>query len=992
MSSSAPRRALRGRHRECEALDRLLTRAKAGESQVVVLRGEAGVGKSALVDHLVAGAAGCQVLRAVGVESEMELAFAGLHQLCMPLMGHLEHLPGPQRDALAVAFGLTAGSVPDRFLVGLAVLSLLAEAAEERPLVCVVDDAQWLDQVSAQTLAFVGRRLLAERVALVFAVRTSASSSSSSDDPLRGLRELPIRGLRDDDARALLDSVVPGRLDERVRDRIVAETRGNPLALLELPRGLTAADLAGGFGRPDARPLASQIEQSFLRRIEALPAATQRLLLAAAAEPVGDVSLLWRVADRLGIGPDAAAAAEAAGLVEFGTRTRFRHPLVRSAAYRAADLAQRQDVHRALAEATDPASDPDRRAWHRAHAAVEPDEAVAAELERSAGRAQARGGLAAAAAFLKRATELTPDPAARGARAVAAAQATFEAGAPDAALELLAAAEMGPLDELRRGRLARLRGQIVFARRRGGDALPLLLDAAKVLERVDAGQAREAYLEAIGSAVFAGRLGGRGGVRQVAEAARAAGRDPRPPSPSNSPPAPPSPSNTPLNPSQPGDTPLNPSQPGDTPLDPCSPADTSLAPPQPGDTPLDPRSPTDTSLSPPRLADALLDGLATRFAEGYVAGAPLLKRVLRAFRQQAGHDRDAVMRWLWLTWLAAGDMWDDETWHELTTHALQAARETGALNFLPLALTYRAAAHVHAGDFEAAAALIAESDAITEATRNSPLAYASLLLLVWRGSDPGAAALVESNVRDATTWGEGRAIGLGHYLNAVLHNGLGRYETALASAQQSGEHEDLGVHGFSLVELVEAAARCDTPEVAAPALRRLEEQAGASGTSWARGVLARSKALLTEGPAADPLYREAIDHLQRSRIAVHLARTHLVYGEWLRRENRRLDARRHLRTAYEMLHRFGARAYAERARRELAATGEPVLQDSTEAPQVLTNQEAQIARLAADGKTNSQIGAELFISPRTVEWHLRKVFIKLDVDSRNKLRGALSGS
>ncbi|MGR6921908.1 helix-turn-helix transcriptional regulator [[Actinomadura] parvosata] len=956
MSSSAPRRALRGRHRECEALDRLLTRAKAGESQVVVLRGEAGVGKSALVEYLVAGAAGCQVLRAVGVESEMELAFAGLHQLCMPLMGHLEHLPGPQRDALAVAFGLTAGSVPDRFLVGLAVLSLLAEAAEERPLVCVVDDAQWLDQVSAQTLAFVGRRLLAERVALVFAVRTSASAS---DDALRGLRELPVKGLRDDDARALLDSVVPGRLDERVRDRIVAETRGNPLALLELPRGLTAADLAGGFGRPDARPLASQIEQSFLRRIEALPAATQRLLLAAAAEPVGDVSLLWRVAERLGIGPDAAAAAEAAGLVEFGTRTRFRHPLVRSAAYRAADLAQRQDVHRALAEATDPGSDPDRRAWHRAHAAVEPDEAVAAELEHSAGRAQARGGLAAAAAFLKRATELTPDPAARGARAIAAAQATFEAGAPDAALELLAAAEMGPLDELRRGRLARLRGQIVFARRRGGDALPLLLDAAKELERVDEGQAREAYLEAIGSAIFAGRLGGRGGVRQVAEAARAARHAPRPPSPSDVPPSPPS---------------------------------LADVPPSPSNVPLTPPSPSNAPPSPPRLADALLDGLATRFAEGYVAGAPLLKRALRAFRRQAGHDRDAVMRWLWLTWLAAGDIWDDETWHELTTHALQAARETGALNFLPLALTYRAAAHVHAGDFEAAAALIAESDAITEATRNSPLAYASLLLLVWRGSDPGATALVESNVRDATTWGEGRAIGLGHYLNAVLHNGLGRYESALASAQQAGEHEDLGVYGFSLVELVEAAARCDTPEAAAPALRRLEEQAGASGTSWARGVLARSKALLTEGHAADPLYREAIDHLQRSRIAVHLARTHLVYGEWLRRENRRLDARRHLRTAYEMLHRFGARAYAERARRELAATGEPVLQSTAEAPQVLTNQEAQIARLAADGKTNSQIGAELFISPRTVEWHLRKVFIKLDVDSRNKLRGALSGS
>ena len=506
----------------------------------------------------------------------MELAFAGLHQLCVPMMGHLDRLPGPQRDALAIAFGLSTGSAPDRFLVGLAVLSLLAEVDEEQPLVCVVDDAQWLDRVSAQTLAFVARRLLAERVAVVFAVR--GPTLGPGDDQLVGLPELVVRGLRDDDARALLDSVVPGRLDERVKDRIVAETRGNPLALLELPRGLTTAELAGGFGRPDARPLASQIEQSFLRRIGSLPAATQRLLLAAAAEPVGDVSLLRRVAERLAIGADAAAAAEAAGLIEFGTRVRFRHPLVRSAAYRAASPGDRQDVHRALAEATDPESDPDRRAWHRAHAAVEPDEAVAGELERSADRARARGGVAAAAAFLKRATELTPDPASRGARAMAAAHANFEAGSPEAAPELLAAAELGPLDELQRARLARLRAQIVFARRRGRDAVPLLVDAADRLERLGDGQAREAYLEALGAAVFAGRLHGPSGLREVAEAARA-------------------------------------------------------APPGP---------------QPPRLIDVLLDGLATRFTEGYVAGAPSLRRALQAFRRDAGRNENDIMRWFWL--------------------------------------------------------------------------------------------------------------------------------------------------------------------------------------------------------------------------------------------------------------------------------------------------------------------------------------------------------
>ncbi|MEV4318188.1 AAA family ATPase [Actinocrispum sp. NPDC049592] len=920
MSGSDRRRGLRGRRGECAALDRLLTDTRSGRSQVLVLRGEAGIGKSALVDYLVGTATGCQIARTGGVESEMELAFAGVHQLCAPVMGYLDRLPAPQRDALAVAFGMSTGSAPDRFLVGLAVLNLLAEGTEDGPLVCVVDDAQWLDRVSAQTLAFVARRLLAERVALVFAVRESALGPG--DDQLAGLPELVVHGLRDADARALVDSAVLGRVDERVKDRIVAEARGNPLALLELPRGLTGTELAGGFARPDVRPLASQIEESFLRRIASLPAAAQRLLLVAAAEPVGDVPLLRQAAALLGIGTQAEAAAETAGLIEFDALVRFRHPLVRSAAYRAADPADRRDVHRALAEATDPGSDPDRRAWHRAHAAVEPDEAVASELERSADRAQARGGVAAAAAFLTRAAGLTPDPATRATRAVAAAQATFEAGAYDTALELLAAAEMATLDELQRGRLARLRAQIVFARRRGGDAVPLLLDAAGRLAGQDDGQAREAYLEALGSAIFAGRLLGAGGVRQVAEAARAALRAPQPPSP----------------------------------------------------------------------ADALLDGLAARYAEGYVEGAALLKQALSLFRRDAGRDNDDIMRWLWLAWPVAADMWDDETWYELSTHAVHAARETGALNFLPLALTYRAAVHVHAGEFDLASTLVEESDAITKATGNSPLAYASLLLVAWRGEDARAVDEIEAMYLWATTWGEGRAIGSGNYLIALLHNSRGQYQAALASAQRACEHDDLAGFGFSLVELIEAGARGDAPQQAAAALELLEQQATASGTDWARGVLARSRALLSQGQAADLLYREAIERLARSRVAVYLARTHLVYGEWLRRENRRLEAREQLRTAYEMLNRFGATAFADRARRELLATGESVRQRAVEVREVLTAQEAQIARLAGDGRTNAEIGAELFVSARTVEWHLRKVFTKLEVNSRKELRGALTGT
>jgi DNA-binding CsgD family transcriptional regulator len=909
---------LLGRRSECESLDRLLEDVRGGQSRVLVLRGDAGVGKTALLDYLTASASECRIVRSAGVESEMELAFAGLHQLCAPMLPHLTHLPGPQRDALGTAFGLTAGPAADRFLVGLAVLSLLSRIAEEQPLVCLVDDAQWLDRASAQVLGFVGRRLLAECMALVFAVR----GEPGEERELGSLPVMVIGGLNDSDARALLDSVIPGRLDERVRDRIVAETRGNPLALLELPLGLTAAELAGGFGLPGARPLASVIEQSFLRRVQSLPLETQRFLLAAAAEPVGDVPLLWRAAEQLGISDGAAAPAEAAGLIELGVRMRFRHPLVRSATYRAATASQRQEAHRALAEATDPEADPDRRAWHRAQAAVGPDETVARELERSADRAQGRGGIAAAAAFLERASELTPDPARRVARALAAAQAKFEAGAPNAAYELLAAAEIGPLDELQRARIARLRAEIVFARSRGSEAPPLLLDAAKRLEALDAGLARETYLEALGAAVFAGRLGGRCGVREVAEAARAA--------------------------------------------------------------PLGPE--------PRRPVDLLLDGMATRFTEGYGAGVPALRRALQAFRGEAAPSEDDILRWLWLAWLLAGDLWEDEAWHELATRAVRLAREAGALTVLPVDLEYRAGVHLHAGEFAAASALVDEADAITAVTGNAPLRYAALFLAAWRGEEAQALKLIEARAREATARGEGRAIGLVQCVSAVLYNGLGRYEAALAAAQRACEHEDLVFFGWSLVELVEAGARSGAHDVAAGALGQLEERTRAAGTEWALGVLGRSSALLTHGQAAEALYCEAIERLERCRIVVHLARAHLVYGEWLRRENRRVEAREQLRIAYEMLRRMGAEGFAERARGELLATGETVRKRTVETREVLTAQEAMVARLAAEGRTNPEIGTQLFISPRTAEYHLHKVFTKLGVSSRRKLRDALRDS
>jgi DNA-binding CsgD family transcriptional regulator len=922
-----PESTLVGRHGECEELDRLLEDARAQQSRTLVLRGEPGVGKTALLDYLARKASGCRIARVAGVESEMELAFSGLHQLCGPMLDHLGDLPGPQREALGTAFGLNDGPSPDRFLVGLAALSLLAEVAEERPLVCVVDDAQWVDRASMQVLAFVARRLLAEPVAFVFALREPGTGVD-----LHGLPLLVVNGLSDSDARVLLESAVPGRLDEQVRDRIIAETHGNPLALLELPRGLTAVELAGGFQRPDARPLESRIEQSFLRRVASLPVQTQRLLLTAAAEPLGDVTLLRRAADELGIDGDAATPAEAAGLIEFGARVRFHHPLVRSAAYRAGSPSERQVVHRALAEATDPVASPDRRAWHRAQAAGGLDEAVASELERSADRARSRGGIAAAAAFLERAAELTPDRARRGARALAAAQAMFEAAAPNTADRLVAMAELGPLDELQRARVARLRAQIAFTRSRGKDAPTLLLEAARALQGLDDGLARETYLEAFGAALFAGRLGGPDRVREVAEAARE-------------------------------------------------------APPGP---------------QPPRPIDLLLDGMANRRLERLVdasisdasrAGLDTLRHALQALRRENPRTKDDIMRLLGLSPMAQSmathELWDFEAWEELSSRSVRLARDAGALGVLPVLMTYLAGIHVYAGEFAAAAAVIEEAETITAATGNVPMRYARLFLAGWRGEETEALKLIEAAINDALARGEGRVFTVTGHVTAVLYNGLGRYPAALDGARRVCEHDEFGYFGWSLAELVEAGVRSDAMDEAAAALPVLEGRTRASGTEWALGVLARSKALLCDDHTAEPLYREAIERLERTRVVVHLARAHLVYGEWLRRQNRRREGREHLRIAYEAFSRMGADAFAERARGELLATGETVAKRTVEKRQLLTAQERQVLRLAAEHHTNSEIGSQLFVSPRTVEYHLRKVFSKLGVSSRRELPDAL---
>ena len=796
-------------------------------------------------------------------------------------------------------------------------LGLLSHVAGERPLLCLVDDEQWLDRASAQALAFTARRLAAGPVGLVLAARVPSTD-------VAGLPELELTGLDDADARELLDDVLAGPLDAQVRDQIVAETRGNPLALLELPRGLTPAQLAGGFGLPGAAPLPGRIEESFRRQLETLPAPTRRLLLLAAADPVDDPLLMWRAAGRLGIPVQAAAPAAEAGLAEFGTQVRFRHPLVRSAAYRSASVLERQDVHRVLAEVTCPRADPDRRAWHQAQAAPGPAEDVAAELERSAGRAQARGGLAAAAAFLERAALLTPDPAGRAGRLLAAARAKRDAGALDAAAGLLAAAETGPLAAGQQAELQRLRGQIALDQRRGRDATRLLLAAAQRLEPLNAGLARETHLEALWeAAMWATDLDIPGGVRAVAEAARAA------------PPAP----------------------------------------------------------DPPRAVDVLLAAFAQRLTDGHAAAVPALTQALDQILALNARS-DQPDHWLRLAGVRVGqiialELWDFESWHALAARQAQVARAAGALVHLQFALNYLARANVLAGELAAAARLIEEDRLIAEVTGNPPVTGTAMMLAAWRGQEREAAELIGVTAADAATHGQRRLADLADCASAVLSNGLGRHGAARDAAWRAFQHDQLGYGPLGVPELAEAASRAGDTAALRAAEDWLAGRAQATPTDWALGMLARVRGLLGEGDAAEKCYRESIEQLGRTQLRAHLARGHLLYGEWLRRERRRADAREQLRTAHRMLEAMGMAGFAERARRELLATGESARRRTAGSTVALTAQETQIARLAREGLSNPEIGARLFISTRTVQYHLAKVFSKLDISSRSQLGRAM---
>ena len=897
-----------GRGSECGVLDQMIAAVRTGESRVLVVHGAPGVGKSALLQYLESSATGMRGLHAVGAESEMELAFATLHQLCVPLLDRLTQLPTPQRDALETVFGMRAGNPPERFLVGLAVLSLLSDASEGGPVLCVIDDAQWMDRASTQVLAFVARRLLAESVALVFAAR------GRSQD-LLGLPELEIAGLGKDDAHALLDSATPSRLDHRIRDRIVAEAGGNPLALLELPRERSVTQLAGGFGLLHTESLPNRIEQSFLTRIEKLPAQSRLLLLIAAAEPVGDPALVWRAAERLGVTPATAFDEVADGLVSFDVRVTFRHPLVRSAVYRAAEDADRRAAHLALAEVTDPLGDPDRRAWHLASATAEPDEAVAAELERSADRTQARGGLAAAAAFRQRSVELTIDTSRRAERAVAAADASVRAGDLDAARRLIDVAELDAHSESLRARAQLVRGRIAHAAGFNHEAPPMLLDAARRLEPFDMELARETYLLAWGAAAWG--AADNASLEAISEAIK------------------------------------------------------ELAPRE----------------GIARPIDLVLEGCALLVTEGRGTAITTLRSAMSALVDLPVPD---LLKWGWAACGLSPAVWGEQVMIETYARAAEVVRTAGILTELPIYLASLGAATSLIGDFATATGIVAESEAIAAAT-GIPLApYTTLILTAMQGKEAEASALITATIEQTGADGQLTGVTTAHWAASVLYNGLARYEEALSAAKASTRIAQLVVSVWVLPELIEAAVRAGEDKAARGALARLVDEAEAADTDWAQGILARCRALLAEGATADPLYREAIERLGRTLLRPELARAQLLYGEWLRRQSRRVDARQQLRTAYDMFVSIGMTAFAERARRELLASGEKVQKRAVEtSSDELTPQERQIALLVGEGLSNPEVGARLFLSPRTVEWHLRKIFMKLSISSRRQLRDGI---
>ncbi|ALG09548.1 ATP-binding protein [Kibdelosporangium phytohabitans] len=888
-----------GHQAERREIDRLVTSAADGRGGAVVVAGEAGIGKTTLVGTALGALNGFTLLRAVGTEFEQDLLYAVLHQLCAPLLEYRLKLPIVQQTALEAVFGLGAQTSPDPLMVGASVLGLLREAAAQQPVCCVVDDAQWIDDASRRALVFVARRVAAERIAVVFASREAGCVPGIADLP-----RLALTGLGDEDARVLMGTAGRTRLDAEVFDRILAEARGNPLALLEFTQHV------GPFGEPGPRPsrisVVEALEEQFVRRYRQLPGSTQSLVVLAAAEPVGDIGLLGRAAKQLGLDIGGLALAEGADLLTMGPRLRFRHPLVRSAVYASASPETRRSVHGALAGVTDPDVDSDRRAWHRAHAIVDADEGVAAELARSADRARLRGGFAAAAAFMERAGQLTPDPGDQVGRLLAAARLRLQAGAPAKARALVTQAEQHPMDEQRRVAARLLRARIDYQLVHSPKATATLID---VVSQSAPEQASETYLEAFASFMYNENEPGR--LHDLGARIRA-------------------------------------------------------------------RLPRDGLVRPvDLLLNALLDQVMLPVDEAVAA--------MRAAAATCRSADDAAEPWrMNLLCQLAIDLRDDELMEEIADRQVDVARREGILATLPQALRYQSIVRVSTGRFDDAAACLEESRAVDEVAGTVPLVGPQLVLAAFRGDLDRHRELVR-------LMGHGNRpveIAGQHYATAVLNNGLGNYDAALDAALAAQRRHQDGLYSIWAVysELVEAAARSGRGEESAVAMNHLEASARADPVPWAVAEWLQARALLGQEDDCETLYRQAIDHFGRTRISVLHARARLAYGEWLRRENRRADARVELRAAFEMLSRMGANGFAERAARELRAAGEQPLPHDTGSLNQLSVQERLIAGKVASGATNKEVAKMLFLSPRTVDAHLRSVYRKLGITSRRQLR------
>ena len=878
----------------------------------IVLSGEAGIGKTALLEHIVAMAHDFRVARAVGIESEMQLGFAGLHQLVVPLLPQLDQLPAPQQNALGSAFGLISGPPPERFQVGLATLTLLAKAAAAKPLLCVIDDAHWLDVESAEILAFVARRLYADRVAMLFGMR----EGTGRDAAFAGIPELRVPALDSKDAQLLLGNVMAGRIGDELSRRLINETAGNPLAILELGPTINQSGPGGGALLDEPPPVGSRLQQHFLAMVHALPVETQTFLQLASVDSSTDPVVLWHAAKLLGVDRDAAAAAESERLIVVAPRVSFRHPLIRSAIYHGTPPAERRTMHAALADAIDPKVDPDRHAEHRALAAVQPDEEIALELLRAAERGKEKGAYDAWARYAYKAAELTPDRGARAIRFVDAAQALLSAGRADQAKAALNEALPALDDPLQRAIAESIDGAIRLSLSEGSDTTRILMDAATALSPLDVGRARDALLGALTAAILVEAM-----PAVFEEIARLA----------------------------------------------------TVIPP--------------TDESSPSIDDLLLDGSASLIAGNYAVGAPLLRRALQGLVRSAP-DPQSMLRAFTLAAIDAYVLMDVAAIDSLTDAWIKVSRQRGALSSLQAALAFRSGAELYAGRLNEGEALIKQALDLSHAMGNPGFLGAIWwegTLLAWRGNEADARAWVAAQVALGAGRIGTRGMNLARFSLIQLELGLGRYEAALDIALAARKADPTFNGARMLPYLVEAAVRVGNRGIAEAAVVKLGELAAASGAPLGLGFLARSRALLADDASAESLYEEAIAHLTLPGTGTELARSYLLYGEWLRRQGRRRDARDQLRTAYEMFTNMGMAAFAERARVELLATGERARRRQVETQSQLSPQESQIARLAAQGVRNQVIASQLFISDRTVEYHLAKVFRKVGVTSRTQL-------